>query len=677
MSKVKAQNYYSEHKSQMLAQQKRYYAQNKDAIIKRNLQYYHKNKLQMEPVISLHNNPVFKAEVCIIKPNEEIECLQLRPMKKNKMKKPKKKKPKVDDLASIDLRFLRNDFDIGNRPVINRDIDLQLPPPVTPINPLEDMRVSTFIKNPPQPRQVLDAKALGKIQLQKYGQKVNIQPALLAQRLASTAIKIPVFDKHGRAQYDKSTGEKIMKIFSFTDILDNSKLTMNYLQQMANKNTTKDNTVEVQLMFLNAINMLNRGSRDPLLRQNLKNMMPFVESEIGVRFADKWAKGEAFDMDVEDLKSAEVQYQIYQILGDPSYQNFINRLDLLRGLRLVEAREFIQDSIRIEPIEEFETDPFKIVDMLEEYPAHEESHYVGELMEDNAWNRKIRAMFTDEEYIELAEDLGIRFNELEERQEFPVTRIIVKHMEKSSIADTREYARDLRIAEQREKLGVPISSRISGPSGISGISSIPSRIPLMPVIAEIKEEKEDWLHLKEVFGSFPIKVRDFNVRNAFMVDSKWSRKIKELFTKDEYEELIGDLSEISRSIDDKDSWLPISETVLSHMELGEKANTRRLARGIRGEEEEEEEVEEKYDIAPISSTISKKKKISSKPSREPKPSYLSAFEELLPGREQAERMSEWAEERAERKRQRQMDQEAFDREMGITRETTGMDISES
>ncbi len=120
------------------------------------------------------------------------------------------------------INFLRwehpNTYDLSKRMVIRNDHVLELPEKDHPNNFMDELRVRDFRYNAPRPRQVPTVDMIEEERLQKYGQRVDMDPELFIERLMKIVLKLPILDDNGVPIKDE-TGRMVYKNYTYKDVL--------------------------------------------------------------------------------------------------------------------------------------------------------------------------------------------------------------------------------------------------------------------------------------------------------------------------------------------------------------------------------------------------------------------------------------------------------------------------
>lgn len=121
---------------------------------------------------------------------------------------------------NLTLDFKRpNTLDIFDRPVIYGGENLELPKTLQPSHRMDEMRIGTAMKNVPQPRYIKSVAELEKQRLKEYGQKVDIQPKKILDRMRAKVYKVPALDADGNIRRDPTSRRIIMRYITFDEMM--------------------------------------------------------------------------------------------------------------------------------------------------------------------------------------------------------------------------------------------------------------------------------------------------------------------------------------------------------------------------------------------------------------------------------------------------------------------------
>ncbi len=120
------------------------------------------------------------------------------------------------------INFLRwsnpDTFDLSKRRIIHNDHVLKLPEKDVPNNIIDELRVRDFGYNPPRPRQVPSVDMIEKERLEKYGERVDIDPQIMIERFSKLVLKLPMFGYGGQPLKDQ-TGRIVYRNYTFPEIM--------------------------------------------------------------------------------------------------------------------------------------------------------------------------------------------------------------------------------------------------------------------------------------------------------------------------------------------------------------------------------------------------------------------------------------------------------------------------
>ncbi len=114
-----------------------------------------------------------------------------------------------------------NNFDQDKRPVIYNTHHLELDDPFTIQNKIDELRVNNFTKNAPRPRIIPDVDLLEQERLQRYGNKTDIGPGTIFDRLRQKDVRMPKKDIYGNIILDPVTHKPVEVIMKYEDMLMN------------------------------------------------------------------------------------------------------------------------------------------------------------------------------------------------------------------------------------------------------------------------------------------------------------------------------------------------------------------------------------------------------------------------------------------------------------------------
>lgn len=225
------------------------------------------------------------------------------------------------------INYLRFDqsFDYSKVPIIRNDHTIELDPKIAPNNWIDELRITNFMKNPPEPRRIPEIDMLEYERFKKYGMKVDVSSSTIAQRLSKLVMKVPQRDPNGNIIPDPTTGNPIMRNMTFRELLDDP-LSMQYrVEQLINNiesvpNVLRDLGTEY-------------GSLMAGLDANTQNFRQIMIQQLQAIYQHLFLSSFKDSPTVNKMKeNASRKVPIFDGLSDAQKKNFISKNDMIEKL---------------------------------------------------------------------------------------------------------------------------------------------------------------------------------------------------------------------------------------------------------------------------------------------------------------------------------------------------------
>lgn len=221
-------------------------------------------------------------------------------------------------MINLDRIRMSRDFNYLQRPVIKDKKNLFLDRKIGVNDEIDQLRIASYLKNEPKPRQVLDADEMKARRIRDFGIKVDLGVKDLVDKYKNKTFKVIRRDDNGNIMKNPETGMPIFRNVLWREILGND----SYLLDRVNQITGYGNEESHQEALILRTHIMNKAV-DPTLGYN-QSMLSALKRLIKKYPPENWAAN------IQKYKKADVLgASTYYLRLNPKPPNKASSFDLL------------------------------------------------------------------------------------------------------------------------------------------------------------------------------------------------------------------------------------------------------------------------------------------------------------------------------------------------------------